>query len=259
MKRPHTLQRRDVTRLRADLDAGRADDAAFDALYPARVRAGSSIFWTPVAVASRAAQLLAHHGARRVLDLGSGPGKFCLVAACVRPEMAFTGVEHRQHLVAAATLAGQLLGLGNVHFHAGDATAFAWRDVDALYLYNPFAENNVRERDHLDHTVELSRPRFMADVSRVVAALSAASVGLTMVTYHGFGGPIPATWKLVHAELAHTDWLRVWVKQRPGGDLSAFYVEDDDDVVLVDTTSGRRDKITPPVDPSAPGSRVEPP
>ncbi len=221
-------------------------DAGFDALYPEPIRAASARFWTPLTVASRAARLLARHGARRVLDLGSGAGKFCLVAACLRPEMELVGVEQRPHLVEAATVAASRLGLSNVRFHAGDATTFSWSEIEGLYLYNPFGENKCREDERLDHTVELSAPRFLADVGRVVGALAAAPPGLTMVTYHGFGGPIPASWELVAAEPTHTDWLRVWEKQRPGGDLLSFYVEDGDAVALVDAVSGRTEKIPPP-------------
>ena len=37
--------------------------------------------WTPVHVARRAAQFLVTGPETRVLDVGSGPGKFCLVGA----------------------------------------------------------------------------------------------------------------------------------------------------------------------------------
>jgi SAM-dependent methyltransferase len=231
------LTPRDFARLRDHLHDGIAGDAAFDVLYPALLRAASDLFWTPVVVASAAAWLLARYGARRVLDVGSGAGKFCLVAACVRPDIHFTGVEQRPHLVAAATAIAGRLGLDNVRFHIGDVTAFPWRDFDGLYLYNPFEENNCTTDGHLDHTVELSTPRFMADAGRVAAALAAAPSGMRMVTYHGFGGPIPLSWKLVHAELACSGWLRVWVKHRPGGDLRTFYVEYGDQVVLIDRES----------------------
>jgi SAM-dependent methyltransferase len=226
---------RDFARLRDDLHDGSAGDAAFDALYPAPIRAASELFWTPVVVASSAAWFLAQFGTRRVLDVGSGAGKFCLVAACVRPDIHFTGIEQRPHLVAAATAAGQRLGLDNVRFRTGDVTTLPWLGFDGLYFYNPFEENNSTAAGHLDHTVELSTPRYMADVRRVAAALGAAPSGTCMVTYHGLGGPIPLSWKLVHAEPRCSGWLRGWVKHQPGGDFRTFYAEAGDQVVLVDT------------------------
>src|SRR5262249_37683557 len=162
---------------------GRVTDEGFDALYPPPIRAASDRFWTPLAVASRAARLRARHGARRIRDLGSGAGKFCLTAARAPPDLPPTGVEHRPPLVAVAPAAAARLGLDNVRFYAGDATACSLDGIDGLYLDNPFGENKCPEDEHLDHTVELSEPRFLADVGRVAAALSAAPPGLCLVTY----------------------------------------------------------------------------
>ena len=227
-----------LTRLRRDLPLGLADDARFDALYAAPIRARSSRYWTPVTVAARAAQLFAQHGVRRVLDLGSGPGKFCLTAAAACPGITFTGIEQRPHLVEAARRAATQLGLDNAHFVAGTVADLAWPELDGLYLYNPFAENVYDEVEPIDDTVELSTPRYMDDVRFVGAAITAAPVGTCVVTYHGFGGPIPVSYDLAHAERAHTDWLRVWVKRRRHGDGHTFYVEDGDDLLVLSTASG---------------------
>jgi SAM-dependent methyltransferase len=239
MNRDLLMDGDDLRRLRLGLGLGLADDATFDALYPPSIRARSSLFWTPVVVASRAARLLAHHDVHRVLDVGSGPGKFCLVGASACSEMDFTGVEHRPHLVETALVGRAQLQLRNVHFLAGDVTDVSWTDFDGFYLYNPFAENAGDEATHFDDTVELSTQRFLANLRCVGAALAAAAVGTCMVTYHGFGGPIPISYELVHAERAHSDWLRVWVKRRRHGDGQTFYVEDGDDLFSASTASGQ--------------------
>jgi SAM-dependent methyltransferase len=226
-----------LARLRHDLRRGLADDATFDALYAEPIRSCSSCFWTPVAVATRAAQLFAQHNVRRVLDVGSGPGKFCLSAACACPELDFTGVEHRPHLVEAARRAGMRLGVQNARFLLGDVTTFPWVEFGGLYLFNPFAENVFADDEHIDERVELSESRFFEDTRRVRDALTLGSVGLVMVTYHGAGGPIPASYVLVHAERAHSDWLRVWVKQ-PREHGGTFYVEDGNDLLMVSTATG---------------------
>src|SRR5207244_1254082 len=56
-------------------------DGVFDRMFPTELRFVSFQHWTPVAVARRAAELLVGAGARRLLDVGSGPGKFCIVGA----------------------------------------------------------------------------------------------------------------------------------------------------------------------------------
>jgi SAM-dependent methyltransferase len=227
-------------RVRTDVASGDVDDATFDALYADSVRAGADRFFTPLAVARRAAQLLALHGACRVLDVGSGAGKFCLTGACVHPGLEFVGIEQRPRLVEAARLVAENLRIGNVRFVVGDATQLSWAAFDGLYLYNPFGENICDKVETLDDTVELSMSRYMADVRRVAASLFGASVGTCIVTYHGYGGPIPTSYQLTHSERAHSDWLRVWVKHRPGGEGDRFYVEVDDDLLLVTDVAGKR-------------------
>jgi 2-polyprenyl-3-methyl-5-hydroxy-6-metoxy-1,4-benzoquinol methylase len=61
-----------------DPEAFSIEDEKFDLLYPAEIRKLSSVFWTPVAVAAAAAKLLVTTSGTRVLDIGCGPGKFCL-------------------------------------------------------------------------------------------------------------------------------------------------------------------------------------
>src|SRR5260370_26412000 len=82
------------------------DDAEFDTVYPAEIQALSPRFWTPVGVARRAAELFRTAGARSVLDVGAGVGKFVLVAAAAEPELDFVGIEQREHLVHIARMAG---------------------------------------------------------------------------------------------------------------------------------------------------------
>jgi predicted RNA methylase len=227
----------DVARVRRDLRRGLAGDETFDALYAEPIRSCSSCFWTPVAVATRAAHMFARNNVRRVLDVGSGPGKFCLAAACACPDLDFTGVEQRPHLVEAARRAGTRLGVRNARFFVGDVTTFSWVEFGGLYLFNPFAENVFEEDEHIDELVELSTSRFIEDTRRVRDALTDASAGVVIVTYHGAGGPIPASYALVQAERAHTGWLRVWVKQ-PRDHEGTYYVEDGDDVLMVGAATG---------------------
>lgn len=230
---PRDLTDAEVALLREDLHYGPVDDGVFDALYAAPLRARSQQYWTTTDVARQAAFLFARHNARRVLDIGSGPGKFCLVAACARPDLEFTGVEHRAHLVEAARAAARRLDLHNVRFFQADATDPAWFGFDGFYLNNPFAENLYSVDDHFDDTVELSRRRFMDDVERVIRCLASVATGTCVVTYNGFGGPIPSTFELVHAERAGYDWLRLWVKRHETASPEDYYLEEDDGVTLV--------------------------
>jgi SAM-dependent methyltransferase len=201
------------------------DDIAFDAVYPAEIRRISRRFWTPVAVARRAAQLFTEAGAKRVLDVGAGVGKFVLVAAEAAPAIHFVGIEHRRHLVDVASRAREALGRDNARFKAADVTRMGWSAFDGFYLFNPFAENLFEGGDCIDRRVELSTRRLSRDALRVERALLRGPVGTSVVTYHGATARIPGCYEIEACERAGTDWLRLWVRRREIDDGSLFVEE----------------------------------
>lgn len=195
-------------RLRAGVPVA---DFLFDELYPYSLRAKSSAFWTPVAVALRATELLAPSRGARVLDVGAGVGKFCIVGAA-RADAVFVGIEQRLHLVLAAERAARCLGAVNAHFLHG---AFEGADIesfDAVYLFNPFEENLWPPVAQLDKTVELSAGRFVRDVARARHVLSRARPGTRVVTYHGLGAAMPPNYERVSCEPIHSGALDLWIK-----------------------------------------------
>jgi hypothetical protein len=207
----------------------RGEDATFDSVYPPAIRAVSRRFWTPVDVARRAAYLFRQAGARRVLDVGSGAGKFVLVAAGAVPELSFVGVEQRAHLVDVARKAHERWRRPNAFFVVGEATASSWRGFDGFYFFNTFAENLFDRDGRLDDAVELTESRFVRDVLRTERALREAPLGTAVVTYHGMSGRMPACYELRQATRAGSDWLRLWVKAKELGE--GFFLEWGDDVV----------------------------
>ncbi len=206
-------------------------DAQLDALLPRPVRRVSSVYWTPVRVARRAAQLFDDLGVSRVLDVGSGPGKFCIVAGARAPRISFVGIEHRSHLVAAAQSLAASVGATNVTFFHGDATSLPWTGFDGFYVFNSFAENSFSSDNQLDQTVELSHIRRIDDVMRVERWLETRDPGTILLTYHGLGGPIPGSYEQVHVEAAGSAWLRAWRRGR-GRANDRYWLEDDADVRL---------------------------
>ncbi|HJW33504.1 MAG TPA: class I SAM-dependent methyltransferase [Holophagaceae bacterium] len=189
-------------------------DAEFDALLPDSPRLASARHWTPVKVALRAAQALAEAGAGQVLDVGSGAGKFCVIGALATP-LAFTGIEHREHLVREAEALAMRLGVSErATFVASDFDTMDFRDFDALYFFNPFGENQFTSVHHIDATVELNRRRFDRDVAKAERLLDQVSRGTHLATYNGFGGRIPDTFDLLHAQFAESNLLRLWRKSR---------------------------------------------
>jgi SAM-dependent methyltransferase len=192
------------------------DDDGFDALFPEWARRVSRGNFTPLAIARRAVALLVDRPGVRVLDVGSGVGKVCLVGA-LTSDARFHGIEQRAHFVAAAGAAAAGLGLGErATFVCGDAVAADWRPFDAVYLFNPFAEFFDTLLDPFDGDADATDPidldRHTAYVAGVRDRLAEARPGTRVVTYAGFGGDFPAGYRLEHAEPARDHTLELWIR-----------------------------------------------
>src|SRR4051812_35610539 len=96
----------------------------------------SETHWTPVEVAIRAAEFLADHNKTRILDVGSGCGKFCLVAA-LSCSGQYIGVEQRPHLVETARKASNELRATHVTFIQDNMAELDWSFFDGFYFFNP--------------------------------------------------------------------------------------------------------------------------
>ncbi|MCA9677060.1 MAG: methyltransferase domain-containing protein [Kofleriaceae bacterium] len=215
MRKPASRRRRDAD----DDDAPRgawADDDHFDRLLPPRWRAKSGVHFTPVDIARRAAELLVDRPGLRILDVGSGVGKFCLAAAQLAPEASFVGIEQRPHLVRIAQGLARRLRIRNVTFSCGDAFATDWSQFDGFYLFNPFAEQLGGGAPMLDRTIERSTDTFLHDIHAVRGLLADLELGTRVVTYHGFGASPPPGYQREADEPAGSDRLELWVKVDSG-------------------------------------------
>ncbi len=185
------------------------DDAAFDRLYGEHVRRLSTVHWTPISVALRAAALLAPVPGMRVLDVGAGPGKLCCVGA-----LGFGGhwhVEHNPALVAAASVAASRLELqGVTRFVVGDMALVDWHRFDSLYFYNPF-ESVMFGRPH--GIGDAGAAIFAAQVARAERMLTTLAAGTRVVTFHGFGGRMPASFARISTEAIDDGELVLWIQQ----------------------------------------------
>ncbi len=206
------------------LRAGHAvTDRAVDRLYPEEIRRLSSRFWTPVKVAQVAAQLCAPTPETRVLDMGAGVGRFCLIGAVVTGAE-FVGVEFRRALVDIGREVLETAGVTRAKLLYGTIDDVDFAQFDAIYFFNPFEENLIERRWQMDHSVDLSKKRFADDVSRVEASLERARTGTRVVTYQGFGGTMPAAYELLEDDAAGVKFLRLWVKREkaPAGEVGTL-------------------------------------
>ena len=188
------------------------DDARFDGLYAAETRALAERHWTPVRVALRAVELLVVKPTALILDVGSGAGKFCIVGA-MASDAGFVGVEQRPHLAGAAATLAMRLGAQRASFVTGDAFAVDWREFDGIYLYNPFQEHVSDDAGIIDRTIAIGPRHHVESVMRTRAKLAEARIGTRVVTYYGFGGAMPSTYRRIHKERCGAGWLSLWIKE----------------------------------------------
>jgi SAM-dependent methyltransferase len=185
-------------------------DAAFDEIFPAFIRNLSRVHWTPIEVIRRAVSLLVTHPGTRILDVGSGVGKFCMVGALIS-EGRFFGIEQRKHFVELANHLSARHCIARTTFQHGDLSEIQWQDFDAIYLFNPFQENKTPDQ-RLDDTVPLSRELYLKYVSAAALNLEKMPQGARVVTYHGFGGSFPKNYERKVSEWCYRGPLELWIK-----------------------------------------------
>jgi hypothetical protein len=193
----------------ARLSGGLDLDEDFDHLYPDWGRRLSTVHWTPVAIARRAAQWLVTRPGTRVLDVGAGVGKFALVGSLVTDGV-FYGIEQRRQFVNAAQAAAGSIGAKRAHFLHGNMMALDWKMFDAFYLYNPFLEDHRFEPHRGMSEVEIDV--VCAYIEFVQRRLLRAPVGTRVATYHGFGGDLPSCYQLQPESAGAIEDLEFWIR-----------------------------------------------
>ncbi|MEO8184427.1 MAG: class I SAM-dependent methyltransferase [Deltaproteobacteria bacterium] len=202
-------------------------DRAFDSFLPHDLRLASSEYWTPLVAAVQAARWLDELQVRSVVDIGAGPGKFC-VAAALAGNCELVGLEHRPRFVAIARSLARQFGVEDrARFIKGSLHDASVPLADAYYLYNPFAENLFGPGGYLAPDVELSCERYSLDITTTQSLFRCAAKGTIVLTYNGFGGCMPASYEQVRVDRELPCVLRMWRKSQSGDD-GAFAIADAD-------------------------------
>lgn len=204
------------TTLSARLAAGgEVSDDEIDARLPDWVAELSRVHWTPVAVARCAAAFLTQHRREQthILDVGSGVGKFCVVAAATTGARC-TGVERNARLVDVARAFAQQAGADGVQTRQAEMGDVDWTPFHAVYFYNPFAEqfihDGLREKDE-----DCGWPLYCHYVRTAIAKLYLMPTGTRVATYHGFGATFPPGYQFVGGERFGEGILRFYERLNP--------------------------------------------
>jgi SAM-dependent methyltransferase len=191
-------------------DTYAVEDEHFDMIYPPDIRELSRCHWTPVAVARKAAKFLVREPGTRVLDIGCGPGKFCIVGALTSAGH-FTGVEQRLRLAKLAETTVQREKIPNAEIIHTNITEIDFSAYDSFYLFNPF-EENFFAAGPIDSTVRFSDRLYERYTRHVATQLARAPLGTRLVTYYGFCEEVPIGYECEEYSLC--DALKLWRKTR---------------------------------------------
>ena len=186
-----------------------ASDKIFNSLYPKPIQEVAEKHWTPLEVAKKAAAFLATSPDVKILDIGSGSGKFCLTAAHHHPLTLFYGIEQRANLVELSTDLAVKLQLANVSFICNNITNIDFGKFDHFYFYNSFYEN-ITGTQKIDSSIKYSEELYNYYNRYLHKQLDKKPPGTRLVTYHSFGIETPSGYEIVHTD--YNEFLKFWVK-----------------------------------------------
>lgn len=186
-----------------------SEESHFCQLYPLSIQQLDNKHWSPLMVVNRAVKFLVDKADVKILDIGSGTGKFCLAGAYYKPSISFFGVEQREDLVHQAERVRKLLGLQNVYFKHRNFTQLNLKQYDHFYFYNPFFEN-LDGTDKIDNKIAYSNELYNYYSHYLYKQLEDMPVGTRMATYCSLDDEIPPGYQLVEAQLDNL--LKFWMK-----------------------------------------------
>lgn len=184
-------------------------DQQFHKLYDETLTAQASMHWTPLHIAKKAAAFLAAEPGKKVVDIGSGAGKFCLAAAFYQPHCFFYGIEQRKNLVDAANRAQRQTRIPNAEFIHANINEIDLGGYDHFYFFNAFYEN-IEDANKIDEAVAYSKELYASYNRYLYKQLNKKPAGTRLVTFHSSHHEIPPSYH----EVSESDnaTLQCWVK-----------------------------------------------
>jgi SAM-dependent methyltransferase len=195
----------------ANLENYFTEDSHFRQLYPLSFQKLDTLHWSPLRVIDRAVKFLVNKPNAKILDIGSGSGKFCLAGSYLKPFAFFSGVEQREDLLEYAQTVRKKLGRSNVDFVHKNFTQIDFTEYDNFYFYNSFFEN-IEGTDKIDDSIAYSVELYDYYNLRLKTKLDGMPAGTRIVTYKTLDQEIPDSYRSVTTEMENQ--LKFWIKNK---------------------------------------------
>jgi SAM-dependent methyltransferase len=198
-------------------------DEEFDRIYPMEIQSLSERHWTPVSIAKIVSDFLCFDKGLKVLDIGSGVGKFCLVGASLKPRCEFYGAEFRNGFVKLSNNIKDIYRIKNVHFLNNDILEMDFNNYDSIYFYNSFQER-IDDTANMDKYAELSYELYKEYTKHLFFQFQTMPVGTRIATYHTADFYIPSSYRLV--EKSFDEKLKFYIKSDDNNGFSLIFQEE---------------------------------
>ncbi|MCF8238653.1 MAG: class I SAM-dependent methyltransferase [Saprospiraceae bacterium] len=198
-----------MTILEKLLNGQPVSDEDFNVMYPPEMKVIADFHYTPIDVAQVAAAFLAPEPGKKILDIGSGGGKFCMIGSATT-QGHFTGIEQRKELHELALSLTEKNQWPRVSFQHGNMMEVPFKSFDGIYYFNSFFEHLIPE-DAIDNSISFSRTRHATYVLYVKQQLAMMPEGTRLVTYFSYANMIPWTYESVGTDFDGK--LIKWIKR----------------------------------------------
>jgi hypothetical protein len=183
-------------------------DFEFDTVFRNNFSSISTLHWTPLKVARIASEWLCINSKSKILDIGSGVGKFCIVGA-LKTNGTYTGVEQRSNLVKISNKVIQQNKICKANFINDNFSNINFSEYTAFYLYNPFWENISNDK-LIDNNIPVSQAIFQEYNLILSKKLSTLQPGTLVATYLMRETDIPLCYTIVKYDFERN--LILWKK-----------------------------------------------
>jgi hypothetical protein len=186
-------------------------DSDFDVIFPKDIQKFTRLHFSPIEVSKYVARFLtANKSNARILDIGSGAGKFCFIGSLTTQGF-FVGIEQRESLHYIANDIAETYAIANTDFILDNVINLSFTDFEGFYIFNSFYEN-VSFDENITDEVNLKQPNYDTYSAYVKEELDKMPIGTRLATYFCSKSIAPDSY--IQIEDTFNKNLKLWEKTK---------------------------------------------